>query len=225
MVSPRTPSFDCGTLLSPGRVAQRESARFTRERSLVRSQPRPYSAGNLTISGRRCSPRCRRAPRPPCRSRRRMAPGLPATALDRRALGSGRPTHLDRERDTDTVDRAAEAGETLWVLPEVPKRHPATSSTPRLSQRHKPLRRGIDEHTEGRPSGLVDRELRKTKFIGVASQCFGVRSDADPRSHSHPPGCHWLLTRTREARECEASRDAPLHFRKEAPRQGRSRKR
>jgi hypothetical protein len=30
------------TLSSPGRVAQRESARFTRERSLVRSQPRPF---------------------------------------------------------------------------------------------------------------------------------------------------------------------------------------
>jgi hypothetical protein len=31
--------------LLPGRVAQRESARFTRERSLVRTQPRPSSAG------------------------------------------------------------------------------------------------------------------------------------------------------------------------------------
>ncbi len=32
------------TLSSPGRVAQRESARLTRERSLVRSQPRPFAA-------------------------------------------------------------------------------------------------------------------------------------------------------------------------------------
>jgi hypothetical protein len=140
------------------------------------------------FSGRRCSPRCRRAPRA-----RRVGRGggwlrgylLPHLIVAR--LVAAALLTLIENATPDTVDRAAEAGETLWVLPEVPKRHPATSSTaPRLSQRHKPLRRGIDEHTEGRPSGLVDRELRKTKFIGVASQCFGVRSDADPRSHSHP---------------------------------------
>ena len=34
-----TSSYDRGP---PGRVAQWESARFTRERSLVRNQPRPY---------------------------------------------------------------------------------------------------------------------------------------------------------------------------------------
>ncbi len=33
----------CATLRPPGRIAQRESARFTRERSLVRSQVRPLS--------------------------------------------------------------------------------------------------------------------------------------------------------------------------------------
>ena len=35
----RTKGF--ATLTAPGRIAQRESARFTRERSLVRSQVRP----------------------------------------------------------------------------------------------------------------------------------------------------------------------------------------
>ena len=39
----RTMVSDRRTLSSPGRVAQRESARFTRERSLVRSQPRPLT--------------------------------------------------------------------------------------------------------------------------------------------------------------------------------------
>ena len=36
--------------LSPGRVAQRESARLTRERSLVRTRPRPLTPGNRQLS-------------------------------------------------------------------------------------------------------------------------------------------------------------------------------
>src|SRR3954449_2811658 len=38
--------------LAPGRVAQRESARLTRERSLVRTQPRPPADPQLSEIGR-----------------------------------------------------------------------------------------------------------------------------------------------------------------------------
>ena len=41
------------TLGSPGRVAQRESARFTRERSLVRAQPCPSSSRNCPVGTER----------------------------------------------------------------------------------------------------------------------------------------------------------------------------
>src|SRR4029453_18518919 len=44
--------------LSPGRIAQRESARFTRGRSLVRSQVRPFDAASLKGFGSTMRFRC-----------------------------------------------------------------------------------------------------------------------------------------------------------------------
>ena len=65
----RTMVAHCGTLTPPGRVAQRESARLTRERSLVRSQPRPFFPRPLRfpLGGAafgRVSRRCVCEPRP-----------------------------------------------------------------------------------------------------------------------------------------------------------------
>ena len=58
-------------LSSPGRIAQRESARFTRERSLVQSQVRPSSAFSGRLLSRQLGPLLSRPRMPPS-----PAPGL-----------------------------------------------------------------------------------------------------------------------------------------------------
>src|SRR5687767_1782131 len=51
-LGPYQPRPDSANLSRSGRIAQRESARFTRERSLVRSQVRPSSAQRCRLAAR-----------------------------------------------------------------------------------------------------------------------------------------------------------------------------
>ena len=108
----------------PGRVAQRESARLTRGRSLVQSQPRPLQRPSTSPKG------------PRCRLSVPEAPPRRATTPARTARARSRCTARSRSRPARAA--AARAGSPATLSPTRRRSRSARSSDATLSERQTP---------------------------------------------------------------------------------------